>query len=107
MSATCATCCAVFSLLGIIHLVLFGQMFGNNAVSFAIMSVESGWDTAAKAKCCYNGAIIYAITLFVSVLARVYLRRNEAAKDVVRHAQHLEEVEALLGGRDGHGNTAS
>lgn len=99
MSGACATCCAVFSLLGIIHLVLFGQMFGKGAISFAIQSVEAGWDSAAKAKACYNGAIIYTVTFFISALASVYLRRNEAAKEVVRHAQHLEEIEALLGGR--------
>lgn len=74
-------------------------MFGRGAISFAIESVESGWDMSSKAKACYNGAIIYTVIFLFAVLARVYLRRNEAAKQIIRHAQHLEEVEALLGGR--------
>lgn len=93
---SCATCCAVFSLLGIVHLVLFGRMFSAEAISFAIMSVENGWETDAKAKACYNGAIIYTVTLFLSVLARVYFRRNDAAKAALQHAQHVAEIRGLL-----------
>ncbi|KAG5481085.1 hypothetical protein LSCM1_06763 [Leishmania martiniquensis] len=93
---SCATCCAIFSLLGIVHLVLFGRMFSEKAVSFAIMSVENGWDGEEKAKACYNGAIIYTVTLFLSVLARVYFRRNDAAKVALLHAQHVEEIQGLL-----------
>lgn len=93
---SCATCCAVFSLLGIVHLVLFGRMFSAKAISFAIMTVENGWDSDDKAKVCYNGAIIYTVTLFLSVLARVYFRRNDAAKAALQHAQHVEEIQSLL-----------
>lgn len=92
----CATCCAVFSLLGIVHLVLFGRLFTNSAVSFAIMATERGWDLNAKAKSCYNGAIIYAATLFISVLLLVYARRTQAAKQATLHSQHMEEVQSLL-----------
>ncbi|KAG5507652.1 hypothetical protein JKF63_06601 [Porcisia hertigi] len=93
---SCATCCAVFSLLGIVHLVLFGRMFSEKAISFAIMAVENGWDRDKKAKACYNGAIIYTATLFLSVLTRVYFRRNDAAKAALLHAQHVSELQALL-----------
>lgn len=93
---SCATCCAVFSLLGIVHLVLFGRMFSGKAISFAIMALENEWDTEAKAKACYNGAIIYTVTLVLSVLARVYFRRNDAAKAALQHAQHVEEIQSLL-----------
>lgn len=93
-------CCAIFSILGIAHLVLFGRMFSANAVSFAILSVENQWAIAEKTKACYNGAIIYAVTLFLSVVALVYTRRSEAAKNVALHARHRQEVEALLGGAE-------
>ncbi|CAG9572502.1 conserved hypothetical protein [Leishmania major strain Friedlin] len=93
---SCATCCAIFSLLGIVHLVLFGRMFSEKAISFALMAVEHGWDGETKAKACYNGAIIYTVTLFLSVLARVYFRRNDAAKAALLHAQHIEEIQGLL-----------
>ncbi|KAK7196973.1 hypothetical protein NESM_000640400 [Novymonas esmeraldas] len=93
---SCATCCAIFSLLGVVHLVLFGRMFSEKAISFAIMAVENGWDGDAKAKACYNGAIIYTVTLVVSVFARVYFRRNDAAKAALLHAQHVEEIRGLL-----------
>lgn len=93
---SCATCCAIFSLLGIVHLVLFGRMFSEKAISFALMTVEHGWDGETKAKACYNGAIIYTVTLFLSVLARVYFRRNDAAKAALLHAQHIEEIQGLL-----------
>ena len=93
---SCATCCAVFSLLGIVHLVLFGRMFSAKAISFAIMTVENGWDSEAKAKACYNGAIFYTVTLFLSVLARVYFRRNDAAEAALSHAQHVEKIQSLL-----------
>ncbi|AIN97297.1 hypothetical protein LPMP_181160 [Leishmania panamensis] len=93
---SCATCCAVFSLLGIVHLVLFGRMFSEKAISFAIIAVENGWDGEKKAKACYNGAIIYTATLFLSVLARVYFRRNDAAKAALLYAQRAEEIQGLL-----------
>ncbi|CAD2222318.1 hypothetical protein AGDE_04199 [Angomonas deanei] len=92
----CATCCAIFSLIGIVHLVVFGMMFANGAVSFAIPSIERAWDTQEKARACYNGAIIYTVFFLVSALARVYFRRNEAATRLLQHTAHMEEVQALL-----------
>lgn len=95
----CATVCAVFSLLGIVLLLLFGRMFSGSAISFAIFAVENGWEADKKASACYNGAIIYTVTLLLSVLARVYFRRNDAAKEAQQHAAHMAEVEAVLRGR--------
>ncbi|EPY30881.1 hypothetical protein STCU_03822 [Strigomonas culicis] len=73
-------------------------MFSDGAVSFAIPAVERSWETAAKAKSCYNAAIIYAIFFAISVLARVYFRRNEVVTQMLRHSAHVEEVQGLLSG---------
>lgn len=71
-----ATCCAVFSLLGVVHLLLFARMMSSKAVSFALMGVERDWNLEEKANCCYAAATLYGVTLLLSVLARVYLRRQ-------------------------------
>eukprot|EP00796_Vickermania_ingenoplastis_P013475 gene13475-9283_t len=78
-----ATCCAVFSVLGVVHLLLFAFMLSHQATSFALMGVDRGWDLDAKAQTCYMGAVLYGITLFVSVLARVYLRRQGIARNMM------------------------
>ncbi|KEG15149.1 hypothetical protein DQ04_00171130 [Trypanosoma grayi] len=89
---SCSTCCAVFSILGIVHLLLFGGMFRSRAVSFHITSVENGWDIDEKARACFNGAIFYGLTLFVSVVARIYIRRSAAAKQALLEEQRRREL---------------
>jgi hypothetical protein len=69
----------VLSGMGIVLLLLFGSMFQNGAISFQLASMAQGWDTQQKAKACFSGAIIYAVTLVISVLYRIYARK-EAAK---------------------------
>jgi hypothetical protein len=69
----------VLSAMGVILLLLFGSMFQNGAISFQLASLENGWDAQEKAKACYSGAIIYAATMIISVLYRIYARK-EAAK---------------------------
>ncbi|ORC92710.1 uncharacterized protein TM35_000034630 [Trypanosoma theileri] len=97
MSAdSCSTCCAVLSILGIIHLVLFGGMFQARAISFHIVSVENGWNIDEKARACFNGAIFYGITLFISVLARIYARRSDAARQALLEAEQRRERAELL-----------
>ncbi|RNF25791.1 uncharacterized protein Tco025E_02002 [Trypanosoma conorhini] len=90
-SDSCPNCCAVLSLLGIVHLLLFGGMFRARAVSFHITSVENGWDIDEKARACFNGAIFYGVTLFVSVAARIYTRRSQAAREALLEAERLRE----------------
>lgn len=51
-------------------------MFSSHAASFALMSVERGWSMEQKAHCCYMAAVIYGITLLLSVLARAYFKRQ-------------------------------
>ncbi|EAN93414.1 hypothetical protein C3747_2g275c [Trypanosoma cruzi] len=88
---SCPNCCAVLSLMGIVLLLLFGGMFRARAVSFHITSVENGWDIDEKARACFNGAIFYGITLFISVVARIYTRRSQAAKQALLEAERLRE----------------
>ncbi|ESL10550.1 hypothetical protein TRSC58_01717 [Trypanosoma rangeli SC58] len=90
-SDSCPNCCAVLSLMGIVHLILFGGMFSVRAVSFHITSVENGWDIDEKARACFNGAIFYGITLFLSVVARIYTRRGQAARQALIEAERLRE----------------
>lgn len=71
-----ASCWAVFSLIGVVHLLLFARMFSSNAVSFALMSAERDWNMEQKAHSCYMAAVIYGITLVLSVLARAYFKRQ-------------------------------
>lgn len=75
----CATCCIVLSSLGIVLLLLFGAMFSGGAITFHIYAIEHGWDMSQKAQACYTGAAIYAATLVISVLYRIYASKKSAA----------------------------
>lgn len=71
-----ASCCAVFSILGVVHLLLFARMFSSKATSFALMGVERDWNLQQKSHSCYMAAVFYGIALLLSVLAKIYLKRN-------------------------------
>ncbi|CCW69606.1 unnamed protein product [Phytomonas sp. Hart1] len=73
-----------FSIIGIIHLTFFGLMFDHNAISFALVSSESGWDAFEKAKICYSGAIIYTFILILSLLALLYFKYTRPSDSIVR-----------------------
>lgn len=75
----CATCCILLSSLGVVLLLLFGAMFSGNAITFQIYALEHGWDTQQKAQACYTGAVIYAATLAISVIYRIYARKKQAS----------------------------
>lgn len=72
----CATCCAVYSVMGIILLGLFGLMFQNGAITFALIALKEGWEADQKAQACFTAAGLYAITLVVSVIAKIVLGRK-------------------------------
>lgn len=78
-----ASCCAVFSSLAIVHLLLFAQLMNSRAVSFAIAGVEMNWNLEEKAKACYMASLFYAFTLFFSVLARIYIKRQSVEEAVI------------------------
>ena len=83
----CASCCSVYSVLGIILLLFFGTMFQRKATSFAIISSKMGWDTEEKAKACFMAAVLYGVTLFVSVMSKIYIGKSKAsAQGAVRKA---------------------
>lgn len=71
----CATCCAIYSLMGIILLLLFGGMFQQGAVTFRLIAVKQEWDPQQKARACFTGAIMYGVTLVISVISKIYLSR--------------------------------
>ncbi len=68
----CAKCCTLISGLGVVLLVLFGVMFSRGAVTFQVISIMHGWDPQQKAQACFSGALIYAVTLFISIVSRKY-----------------------------------
>lgn len=72
----CATCCAVYSVLGIVLLLLFGSMFQNGAITFAILSVKHEWEAEQKANACYSAAMMYGATLVISIVAKIVLSRT-------------------------------
>ena len=74
----CASCCAVYSVLGIVLLLFFGAMFQNRAMTFAVISAKMGWDMDAKASACFSAAIAYFVTLFISVVSKIYLAKAKA-----------------------------
>ena len=76
MKEKCAVCCAVYSIIGIILLLFFGAMFQRGAVSMAVLSAKHGWDTQEKANACYRGAAVYGVTLFISVIAKIYFAKS-------------------------------
>ena len=71
----CASCCAVYSVLGIVLLLFFGAMFQNKAMTFAVISAKLGWETDDKANACFTAAIMYGVTLFISVISKVYMAK--------------------------------
>lgn len=74
----CASCCAVYSVLGIVLLLFFGTMFDKKAMTFAIISAKMDWDPHAKASACYTAAIMYGVTLLISVFAKIYLAKAKS-----------------------------
>ena len=79
MKENCAVCCAVYSIIGIILLLFFGAMFQRSALSLAVASAKNGWDMEEKASACFRGAIVYGVTLFISVMAKIYFAKSEAS----------------------------
>ena len=79
MKENCAVCCAVYSIIGIILLLFFGAMFQRGAVSMVVTSAKHGWDPEEKASACFRGAIVYGVTLFISVMAKIYFAKSEAS----------------------------
>lgn len=73
----CAMCCSIYSLLGIVLLLLFGGMFQQGAITFELISRKEGWDPKDKAKACFTAAILYGITFGISVLSKLYLSRSK------------------------------
>lgn len=76
---TCAMCCAVYSVIGIVLLFFFGGMFQRGSTTFRLMAVKHQWDTDAKAQACYAAAIIYGVTLFISIVVKVFSSAKEPA----------------------------
>jgi hypothetical protein len=74
----CASCCAVYSVLGIVLLLFFGALFQNKAMTFAVISAKHEWHTDQKATACYMAAIFYGVTLLISVLSKVYIAKGKA-----------------------------
>ena len=70
-----AESCGVLSLLGVILLMLFGSMFQYGAINFELIALLHGWDPQQKARACYSAAIMYGVTLLLSVVARIYSNR--------------------------------
>jgi hypothetical protein len=87
MKENCAVCCAVYSVIGIVLLLFFGAMFQREAISMAVISAKHGWDPKEKAQACFRGALVYGITLFISVVAKIYFAKSavsmSGATDVV------------------------
>ena len=77
----CASCCFVYSSVGVVLLLLFGVMFQRKAMTFAIMSAKMGWDPEEKARACFTAAVLYGATLFISVLTKIYVAKSKASAD--------------------------
>ena len=73
----CATCCAVYSLLGIILLLFFGGMFHNGAMTFQLIAAKNEWDVQEKATACFTAAILYGVTFVISVLSKIYIAKSK------------------------------
>ena len=69
--AACATCCAVFSVLGIVLLLFFGGLMQQGSIHLRLIAVKNGWDMQEKARACFAAAGIYGVTLVISVLSRI------------------------------------
>ena len=78
MGEGCATCCAVYSVLGIALLLLFGGMFSQGAVTLHVIALKNDWSMEQKANACFKAAAIYAVTLGLSVLGKVYYSRQKS-----------------------------
>ena len=74
----CANCCAVYSVLGVVLLLFFGAMFQRGAMTFQVTAAKHGWDMQEKATACYTAAILYGVTLFISVMAKMYFGKMAA-----------------------------
>lgn len=76
----CASCCAVYSVLGIVLLLFFGTMFQRGAMTFQVIAAKNEWEMDQKAKACFTAAILYGVTLFISVVSKIYLAKAKASQ---------------------------
>lgn len=72
----CAKCCTVFSMAGLIFLLIIGHLLRTQPL-YIHGATEPGKESAA----CYQGAAIYAATLVLSI---TYWAYDESKKRVLR-----------------------
>mmetsp|Transcript_14582 Transcript_14582/g.32154 ORF Transcript_14582/g.32154 Transcript_14582/m.32154 type:complete len:104 (+) Transcript_14582:119-430(+) len=58
----CAKCCSLFSLSGIVFLVIIGSLLQSQP-----LYIKGPEDSSAAAKGCYEGAMLYLATFLLSV----------------------------------------
>jgi hypothetical protein len=71
----CAACCALYSVFGIVLLLLFGGMFSQGAITLRLISIKNDWDMDQKSSACFKAAIFYGLTLALSVFSSLYSSR--------------------------------
>jgi len=75
----CAKCCTVFSITGIVFLVLIGIL-----LEYQPLYVKGIVEPSKSAQSCYQGAVIYAGTLLLSL---GYWSFDESRKRLARQAE--------------------
>lgn len=72
----CLYACAPFTLIASILLFMMSVMLNNGNWTFAVLAAKHDWDSAAKARCCRNGGVIYiciSIVLWILVFIDAFL----------------------------------
>ena len=80
MKEECAVCCAVYSVIGVVLMLFFGAMFNFGASTMLLIAAKRQWDPVDKANACFRAAIWYGVTLFISVLAKIYFAKSRASE---------------------------
>lgn len=72
----CAQCCTIFSIAGVIFLLIIGILIEKQP-----LYLKGITDPTSSAQGCFQGAAIYAATLFISVTYWIY---DESVKEIAR-----------------------
>lgn len=93
---TCAKCCTIFSFTGIIFLIIIGSLLETQP-----LYIKGPTDSAAAAKGCYEGAIIYVATFLLSLGYWIYDGMRSKVAAAANRGQNTTFEKSRFGGKYG------
>ncbi|KAJ9456553.1 hypothetical protein DIPPA_22771 [Diplonema papillatum] len=74
-------CCILYGIFGVVLMTWFGFLVQNKSLTFQLAKAKQDnpdeWDYDKKAKACFSGAVLYAITCLISIGCRQMIKRAQ------------------------------